>query len=47
VVLAIANEETIKDLDRYKDMLAKLGDPRKISDEDARQLIHTAKPITG
>src|ERR1700679_2168415 len=24
--LAIANEETIKDLDKYKDMLAKLGD---------------------
>src|ERR1700732_4187872 len=32
VVLAIADEQTIKDLDKYKDMLAKLGDPRKITE---------------
>ena len=29
VILAIADEATIKDLDKYKDILAKLGDPRK------------------
>jgi hypothetical protein len=45
MVLAIANEETIKDLDKYKDMLAKLGDPRKTTEAEAQQLIHTAKPI--
>ncbi len=45
VVLAIADEQTLKDLDKYKDMLAKLGDPRKITPEQAKQLIHTAKPI--
>jgi len=45
VVLAIADEATIKDLDKYKDMLAKLGDPRKISPDQAKELIHTAKPI--
>ncbi len=45
VVLAIADEATIKDLDKYKDMLAKLGDPRKISAEQAKDLFHTAKPI--
>ena len=45
VILAIADEATIKDLDKYKDMLATLGDPRKITDEQARELIHTAKPI--
>jgi len=45
VLLAIADETTIKQLDRYKDMLAQLGDPRKISEEQARKLIHTAKPI--
>ena len=45
VVLAIADEPTIKQLDRYKDMLAQLGDPRKITEEQARKLIHTAKPI--
>ena len=45
VVLAIADEATIKDLDKYKDMLAQLGDPRKITDEQAKELFHTAKPI--
>src|SRR5258708_2221689 len=33
VILAIADEATIKDLDKYKDILAKLGDPRKLTDE--------------
>ena len=45
VVLAIADEATIKDLDKYKDMLAKLGDPRKITEAQAKELIHTAKPL--
>src|ERR1700678_840291 len=45
VVLAIADEQTIKDLDKYKDMLAKLGDPRKTTEAEAQQLINTAKPI--
>ncbi|HTX37166.1 MAG TPA: M14 family zinc carboxypeptidase [Bryobacteraceae bacterium] len=45
VVLAIADEATIRDLDKYKDMLAKLGDPRQITDEQAKALFHTAKPI--
>jgi hypothetical protein len=45
VILAIADEVTIKQLDRYKEMLAQLGDPRKITEEQARKLIHTAKPI--
>ncbi len=45
VVLAIADEATIKQLDKYKDMLAALGDPRKTTDEQARELIKTGKPI--
>ena len=45
VLLAIADEDTIKDLDRYKSMLAQLTDPRKITEEQAKALIHTAKPI--
>jgi hypothetical protein len=45
VILAIADEATIKDLDKYKDILAKLGDPRKITDEQARELIKTGKPL--
>jgi hypothetical protein len=45
VILAIADEATIKDLDKHKENLAKLGDPRKITDEQARELIKTAKPL--
>ncbi len=45
VILAIADEATIRDLDKYKDILAKLGDPRRITDEQARELIKTGKPI--
>jgi hypothetical protein len=45
VLLAIADEETIKDLEAYKGMLAQLTDPRKITEEQAQALIHTAKPI--
>ncbi len=45
VMLAIANEETIKNLDTYKGYLGELTDPRKTSEARARTLIHTAKPI--
>ena len=45
VVLAIADEATIKQLDKYKATLAALTDPRKTTDEQARQLIKTGKPI--
>jgi hypothetical protein len=45
VILAIADEATIKDLDKHKENLAKLGDPRKITDEQAHELIKTAKPL--
>ncbi|MCX6629402.1 MAG: M14 family zinc carboxypeptidase [Candidatus Solibacter sp.] len=45
VILAIADEATIRDLDKYKDILAKLGDPRKLTDLQARELIKTGKPI--
>ena len=45
VILAIADEQTIKDLDKYKAQLAALGDPRKTSEEQAQQIIKTTKPI--
>ena len=45
VVLAVADEATIKQLDKYKGMLASLTDPRKTTEEQAQQLIKTAKPI--
>ena len=45
VLLAIANDSTLKLLDRYRDMLGELTDPRKTSETRARQLMQTAKPI--
>jgi hypothetical protein len=45
VLLAIADEATIKSLDKYKEMLGALTDPRKTTDEQARELVKTAKPI--
>jgi hypothetical protein len=45
VVLAIGNEESIRNLDKYKANLAALTDPRKTSEADAQKLIHTTKPI--
>jgi hypothetical protein len=45
VVLAIADETTIRDLDKYKTMLGQLGDPRKTTEEQARQIVKTGKPL--
>jgi hypothetical protein len=45
VLMAIADEKTIANLDTYKTDLNRLTDPRKTTEAQARQLIHTAKPI--
>src|SRR5437763_1657486 len=45
VLLAIADEATIKSLDTYRGMLGELTDPRKTSEARAQHLLHTAKPI--
>jgi hypothetical protein len=45
VILAIADEATIRDLDKHKENLAKLADPRRITEAQARELIQTAKPL--
>jgi len=45
VVLAVADETTLKQLEKYRGMLASLTDPRKTTEAQARQLIRTAKPI--
>jgi hypothetical protein len=45
VLLAIADEATMKSLEKYRDMLGELTDPRKTSEAHAQQLLHTAKPI--
>src|SRR5215470_7975166 len=45
VCLAIADEATIKSLDKYKQITARLTDPRKVQEAEAKQLIATSKPI--
>ena len=45
VVIAIADEATLKNLDANKAALAALGDPRKTSPQEAKRLIETAKPV--
>ena len=44
-VLAVADEETIRNLDQYKQVLADLTDSRKTTEERARELIASGKPI--
>src|SRR4051812_6592994 len=45
VLLAVGSEDSIRSLDKYRDMLGELTDPRKTSEARAQQLLHTAKPI--
>src|SRR5688572_18243398 len=45
VVLAVADEATIKQIEKHKDMTAALTDPRKTTEAQAHQLIKAAKPI--
>src|SRR5215467_7506753 len=45
MVIAIADEDTIRNLDSYKGYLARLADPRGLTADQARQIITQAKPI--
>jgi hypothetical protein len=45
VLLAIADDTTIKQIDKYKGMIASLTDPRRTTEEQAQQILKTAKPI--
>ena len=45
LLLAIGDEQTAGRLDEYRGMLARLADPRGLSDQERERLIHTAKPI--
>ena len=44
-IVFVSSEETIRDLERQRGYLAQLADPRKISDEQARDIIAKTKPI--
>ena len=45
LLAAIADEETIQLLDHYRDQLARLADPRGLSDIERARLVKEAKPI--
>jgi len=45
IVVAIADEATIQNLDRYRHITARLADPRGLSDAEAQSLIQQGKPI--
>jgi len=45
LVAAISDEETIRNLDTFKGYLARLADPRGLSDAEAHRIIAQAKPI--
>ena len=45
IVVAIADETTIRDLDKFKAINARLADPRKLTDAEAASLLAQAKPV--
>ena len=45
VIVAVGSEESIKNIDQYRGYLGQLADPRKVTDEQAREVIAKAKPI--
>ncbi len=45
IVVAIASEETMSSLDRYREITRKLADPRTIKDDEAHALIALGKPM--
>ena len=45
ILAAISSEENIGRLDRYKQITAKLADPRKTTDAEAAELVREAKPF--
>src|SRR5438270_6270428 len=45
LLIAVGDEAALAKLDRYKDITAKLADPRKITDAEAEQLIGEGKAL--
>ncbi|MDH5467817.1 MAG: M14 family zinc carboxypeptidase, partial [Candidatus Aminicenantes bacterium] len=45
ILVVISDENTIQNLAKYKEINAKLADPRQISEEEAKRLISEAKPM--
>jgi zinc carboxypeptidase len=45
VVVFVGSDESIRNLETYRDYLAQLADPRKITEPQAREIVAKAKPI--
>ncbi|MCK4772555.1 MAG: hypothetical protein KAT18_06505, partial [Candidatus Latescibacteria bacterium] len=45
ILVVISDEQTIQNLDHYKDLTARLSDPRSLSEDEAKRLVNEAKPI--
>jgi len=45
ILVVISDESTIQNLEKHKEINAKLADPRTISEQEAKQLISQAKPM--
>jgi hypothetical protein len=45
VVVFLGSEESMKNLERYRTDLARLADPRSLSETEAQQIIDRAKPL--
>lgn len=45
LLVAVSDEANITQLDHFKEITAKLSDPRKLTDADAQQLISSGKPF--
>ena len=45
VVIVLANEDTIKNLEQYRGYLNQIADPRTLGEDQVRQIIGKAKPI--
>ncbi|MFN0088477.1 MAG: M14 family zinc carboxypeptidase, partial [Blastocatellia bacterium] len=45
LIVIVANEETIKNIETYRGYLGQLADPRRISQAEAQEVISRAKPI--
>ena len=45
IMVFVGSEDSIKNLDTYKKNLARLADPRGLTDEQAKQIIAQTKPI--
>ncbi|MBI2840419.1 MAG: hypothetical protein HYX75_19040, partial [Acidobacteria bacterium] len=45
ILVAIADEDVLKDMEQFKEITKKLADPRKISDEEAAELTRKGKAI--